>query len=139
VGFITEEENVLGMKYTVHAGANFTSGGGGYRSYNTTTIGVSPNVLYQQQGDFKQLNVGSYFTVDPFVAGIWYRHAFENPDAIIISLGLHYQNLRFGYSYDYGVSALGNATGGAHEISMAWIFECDKKRRNLRAIKCPSF
>ena len=138
-GFISEENNILQMKFTVHAGANLTNQSGGYRGYSNSSVIISPNILYQQQGDFKQLNVGTYFSIEPFVAGIWYRHAFENPDAIIISLGLHHNNLRFGYSYDYGVSALTNATGGAHEISLAWIFECDKKRRNSKAIKCPSF
>ncbi|NCA84154.1 MAG: type IX secretion system membrane protein PorP/SprF [Clostridia bacterium] len=139
IGFISESDNKLPMKITVHAGANIESGGSrGYRS-RQPQLTISPNILYQQQGDFRQLNAGTYFTFAPFVGGLWYRHAFENPDAVIVLLGLQYNNLKLGYSYDYTVSNFANASGGAHEISVGWLFDCDKKSNRSKAIKCPSF
>jgi type IX secretion system PorP/SprF family membrane protein len=138
ISFIDGSENLLNMKITVHAGANFNQDKRGGR-YSKQGLGISPNILYQQQGDFRHLNIGSYFTIDPFSAGIWYRYAFQNAEAMIISLGFQNQNLRMGYSYDYTVSRLSNASGGSHEISVAWIFDCDKKRKYGRAIKCPTF
>lgn len=139
IGFISESDNKLPMKITVHAGANIESGG--RRSYRSRgpELTISPNVLYQQQGDFRQLNIGTYFTFAPFVGGLWYRHAFENPDAVIVLLGLQYNNLKFGYSFDYTLSTLAIASGGAHEISVGWLFDCNKKSNRSRAIKCPSF
>jgi type IX secretion system PorP/SprF family membrane protein len=135
-----EDNNLLNMKITVHAGANFgAENGSGYRRSSSPSIEISPNMMYQQQGNYRQLNLGTYFTLRPFVAGLWYRHAFTNPDAVIVSIGLQHNNLRMGYSYDYTISALSTAGGGAHEISIAWAFECDQKRRRSKAIKCPTF
>ncbi len=138
VSFFYGEEDLLNMKITVHGGANIDFDNG-YRRSATPGFKISPNVLYQQQGDFKQLNVGSYFTFASFTAGLWYRYAFENTDAAIVSFGFTKDNLRAGYSFDYTVSKLTSATGGAHEISVAWIFDCEKKSRRPKTIICPTF
>lgn len=138
ISFFGDVSHNLEMKFTIHAGANFGEQDRFRRSYRPTLV-VSPNLLYQQQGNFRHLNAGSYFTLEPLVAGLWFRHAFENTDAVIILVGLQQDNYRIGYSYDYTVSQLGNAAGGAHEISFAWILDCQKKSRRPQAIKCPSF
>jgi type IX secretion system PorP/SprF family membrane protein len=138
ISFFSESDNLLNMKITAHAGAHFDFDQGYSRS-GPPGLSISPNILYQQQGRFRNLNLGTYFSASYFTAGLWYRHAFENPDAVILSLGLQYNNLRFGYSYDFTISELSNAAGGAHEISLAWIFDCNKKSKRRRAIKCPTF
>jgi len=140
ISFLNESDNLLNMKITAQAGATFEldQGGGYYRS-GSSGLSVSPNILYQQQGDFKHLNLGAYLSASYFTAGLWYRHAFENPDAVILSLGVLYNNLRFGYSYDFTISQLSLASGGAHEVSLAWIFDCSEKSKRPKAIKCPSF
>ncbi len=138
VSFFRETNNFLKMKFTAHAGANIDFDNG-YRRSATPGFIVSPNVLYQQQGTFKQLNVGSYFTFASFTAGLWYRYAFENTDAAIVSIGFTKDNLRAGYSFDYTVSKLTSTTGGAHEVSVAWIFDCEKKSRRPKTIICPTF
>jgi len=46
---------------------------------------------------------------------------------------------KFGYSYDITVSALSNSTGGSHELSLGFQFECRPKKKRFRAISCPSF
>jgi len=138
ISFFNESDNLLHMKITAHAGANFDLGGGYSRS-GTSGLSISPNILYQQQDQFRHLNLGAYFTASYFTAGLWYSHAFENPDAVILSIGLQYDKLRFGYSFDFPISELSIASGGAHEISLAWIFDCNKKSKRRRAIKCPSF
>ncbi len=135
-----ENENLLNMKVTLHAGANFGADKNrGYSRSAGTSFIISPNLMYQQQGNYHQLNLGSYITLAPFVAGLWYRHAFSNPDAVIVSLGLQQDKLGIGYSYDYTISSLSIAGGGAHEISLSWTFDCDQKSSRRRAIKCPSF
>ncbi len=94
-----------------------------------------------QQGKFHQLNAGLYVTKYPFVVGAYYRHNFQNPDAAIVLVGLKFDNVRFGYSYDITMSNVGGKAGGAHEISLAWDF-CiykEQKRRRIRAINAPSF
>ena len=64
---------------------------------------------------------------------------FENSDAVITLVGVRYRNVQAGYSYDWTISGLGLAGGGAHEVSFAWQFPCSEKRRHIKAIKCPRF
>lgn len=137
-GFYAENQTKLHMKFTIHGGANISLHKNGSKT-EEREFSLSPNILYQQQFNYRQLNIGLYLTFDPFVAGLWYRHAFENMDALIPMLGLHYKNLRIGYSYDYTLSQLGGSSGGSHEVSASWQFPCIEKRRHIRAIKCPRF
>ena len=88
------------------------------------------------------MNIGGSFNIYPIIAGIWFRHNFNNPDAVIALLGFEYKQYKIGYAYDYTISKLTNATGGSHEISIAYIFDCyqeTRKSSKIKAIKCPSF
>lgn len=137
IGFYADNTSQLYMKYTVHAGSviNLRQGG----ADEEHEFSISPNILYQQQFKFHQLNLGLYVTVDPFVGGLWFRYDFENADAIVPLVGVHYKNLRVGYSYDWTISHLKGVGGGAHEVSASWQFPCIEKRRHIHAIKCPRF
>lgn len=141
LAFYTENTNKLPMKITGHFGANINLQGGsmGFAEDVEPTFYISPNILYQQQGEFHQINAGVYVIRLPIVVGTWFRHNFENADAIIALVGINYKNLRFGYSYDITLSKLKSNTGGAHEISLAWQFNCIEKRRKIHAIKAPGF
>lgn len=126
-GFLGQSK--LPMKYTGHAGAVIPIGG----RYGDS--GISPNVLYQKQGDFQQLNLGIYFNKGPLVGGAWYR----NQDSFILLLGFQQDLFKFGYSYDVTVSKLTNATAGSHELSFQMQFECKPKKKKFRTVSCPSF
>lgn len=117
----------LPMKYTFHAGAVFPLAQKG--------SSISPNILYQQQQDFKQLNFGLYLNKGPVVGGLWYRVK----DAVIVLIGFQQQLIKFAYSYDLTVSKLINSTAGSHELSFAYQFECKPKKRKFRTVSCPSF
>jgi type IX secretion system PorP/SprF family membrane protein len=119
----------LPMKYTVHAGANIPIGG----KYNNTY--VSPNVMYRQQGDFRQTNLGLYFKKETIVGGLWYR----GNDSFIMLLGVEAGKVRIGYSYDVTISKLTNATAGSHEVSLGYQFTCKKPRTKVRMVSCPSW
>jgi len=136
-GFYSGNTTKLDMKFTMHAGGVINLKEDGYG--DDREFSISPNILYQQQFKFHQLNVGTYLTIDPLIIGVWFRHNFENADALIPFLGVHYQNFRFGFSYDVTLSRLKGVTGGAYEASASWQFPCIEKRRHIRAIKCPRF
>jgi type IX secretion system PorP/SprF family membrane protein len=122
----------LPMKLTVHTGAVIPLG---RKTRFNDPAKISPNILFQQQQDFRQINVGMYFQKNPFIAGLWYR----NKDSFIALIGLQQGVFKFGYSYDITVSRLTNATAGAHEISFAMQLECKPKKKRYRTINCPSF
>lgn len=139
-GWYNDNSTVLNRKWTFHAGAviDLEPRMRGRRSLEAMTL--SPNILYQQQMNFKQLNLGIYLNKYPFVVGTWFRHNFENPDAFIFLLGFQQSSFRLGYSYDVTVSKLKNVTGGAHEISFSFLFNNPEQgRKKNQAIPCPSF
>lgn len=136
--YYSNGDSQLDMKITAHAGALIGLEGVN-RSVEVEDLSISPNIMYQQQGEFHQLNAGMYFNMYPFVIGSWFRHNFENPDAVIVLLGFMTEKFKVGYSYDYTISKLTNATGGAHEISFTYQFDCREKTFKQKAIKCPRF
>jgi type IX secretion system PorP/SprF family membrane protein len=140
MAFYTSSESPLPMKMTGHLGYNIDLGGSQMgMDEDLSDFYLSLNGLYQQQGEFHQLNAGVYLNKYPLVVGAWFRHNFENADAVIALVGLQWENIKVGYSYDYTLSELQGNSGGAHEVSFAWQFNCIEKRRKIRAIKCPQF
>jgi type IX secretion system PorP/SprF family membrane protein len=123
----------LPMKITGHAGASIPIGMKG--KYGEAATRISPNVLYQQQAEFRQLNLGLYVDRGPITAGVWYR----TRDAFIVLIGFHTEKLKFGYSYDVTTSKLTTATAGSHEISLQLEFKCKRKNRRFRTVPCPQF
>ena len=127
------DEGLLGVsklpaKFTAHAGGVIAIERGGESS-------ISPNILFQQQQKFIQLNLGLYYVKGVFVVGLWYR----NNDAVIVLIGIKNKQLKFGYSYDVTVSKLAGKSAGSHEISMQIQFRCKKPAIKYRPIDCPSF
>lgn len=126
-------ESKLPMKLTGHAGAAIPVGMRG--KYGEAQTKISPNVLYQQQAAFRQLNLGLYVDHGPITAGVWYR----TRDAFIALIGFQTEKFKFGYSYDVTTSRLTTATAGSHEISMQLQFNCKPKKRRFRVVACPTF
>ena len=142
-GFYDDKLSKLHTKVTIHGGAVIDLRSKKYRGARYNRITISPNIIYQQQQNFKQINFGIYLNKNPFVIGAWYRHDITNADAIIVLLGFQHNHLKFGYSYDVTISNLQNATGGAHEISVGYTFDTGSQYRSRRtrldAIPSPSF
>ncbi len=123
----------LPMRFTGHAGAEIRLG---QKGQYTNTTSIMPNIIYQYQNGFQELNIGTYVKYNIFTAGAWFR----NRDAFIIALGVNTGNFRIGYSYDVTVSQLNNGTsGGSHEVSLGINLNCKVKSPTFRSISCPSF
>jgi type IX secretion system PorP/SprF family membrane protein len=125
-------DSKLPIRLTGHMGATIPLGRRGRYSSSTALM---PNIIYQYQNGFQQLNIGAYLKYEAFTIGAWYR----NRDAFILSLGLTTEKFRIGYSYDLTVSQLGGVSGGSHEISMGFNLKCKKRVKDFRSISCPSF
>ncbi|MFW6226903.1 MAG: type IX secretion system membrane protein PorP/SprF [Bacteroidota bacterium] len=129
----------LPIKFTAHAGFNINLAGPGHRRHRPGDPILSPNIMFQQQGQFHQINYGMYLNMKPMIFGLWYRQFVEGSDALIVLAGFEYKSFKFGYSFDLTVSELDMASGGAHEVSVGFKFNCPPNKRRLRAIECPSF
>jgi type IX secretion system PorP/SprF family membrane protein len=103
---------------------------------------ISPAILLEKQGQSIMFNYGIGITKNVFFAGIYARNnlPFQFTSAIF-SLGLTFENYRFGYSYDYSLPSIYNymPMTGAHELTMVITFPIDPKRNRYAPISCPDF
>lgn len=145
---LTGNESRIPRKFSMH---------GGYRTRLRTPVirEHAQNVVfafnYRAQEKFDQLDVGAYFEREPFFAGLWYRGipvfkryapGYGNSDAIAVLVGLIWNDMRFGYSYDITVSRLAGHGGGAHEITMGYDIVQKHKKRSAskrRVVPCAKF
>ena len=126
-------ESILPMRTTVHMGAEIKIGG---KSKYSSKTSIMPNIIYQNQNGFQELNIGTYFKYSAFTMGVWYR----NKDAFIITMGINTGRFKLGYSYDVTVSKLNNiVSGGSHEISLGINLTCKPKIQQFKLVSCPSF
>ncbi|MGC9352394.1 MAG: PorP/SprF family type IX secretion system membrane protein [Mariniphaga sp.] len=124
-----DQKEKIPVKATIHAGARLHRLHHGLLSRIFT---LSPNILYQQQGSFKQLNLGIYMIEKSFLFGGWYRNNIDiRPDAIIALAGFVHKNIQLGYSFDFTLSKLSNYSYGSHEISLIFYLG-QKQEKPLR-------
>lgn len=91
---------------------------------------------YRMQGGFNQLELGTYYFLNPLELGVWYR-AFSN-DAIIFIAGVSFGSFKMAYSYDMTLSDLAGYSGGSHEISLIMQFKNNFPSKSRHgAIPCP--
>ncbi len=117
----------LPMRMTLHSGAQIILKEGNKRQGPTF---ISPNIMVIKQGDFGQVNAGTYAGLGSFFAGVWYRHAWSNSDAAIFLVGVQKDIYKIGYSFDLPLQTnLGiGTTGGTHELSVVISFEKPGKK-----------
>lgn len=146
------DESRLPVKTSIHGGAKINLSGNGPRGSTGRMSYLTPSFIYRFQGEsFSQMDIGVNYHIDPVSVGVWYRgKPFKKSpinsiyqDALVLSLGMYFKKLTLGYSYDFTVSELGTATGGAHEISVMYEFATKPAGRNVkkkyRLIPCPTF
>ena len=120
------------QRFTIHGGAQIDLK---RFSNRRRPASVTPNFLYSSQAGFRQLNLGAYFGYGVVALGGWYRHAFGNADAFILSADFRKDVFRFGVSYDLVVSELQLIPGGlgpTFELSVAVDFGNSEKLRRSR-------
>jgi len=130
----------LPMKFTAFAGVVL---------YNRITLrkereqNLTLAANFKHQGNANQLDLGVYWRYRQLLVGSWYRgiplfKKYAGSDAIVLTMGLQTGKFNIGYSYDITFSDLISETGGAHEVSLTFIFDI-KPRKKLEAIPCPNF
>ncbi len=151
--------SALPMRLSIHGGYKITIGKGPLRkdlTYTYAERSITPVFQLKSQGPFDILDVGAYLHLEPVNLGVWYRgyplskfemtnnngtvQVFPQNEALIFSLGVTTSDFNIGYSYDYTLSDLGIASGGAHEVSISYYLNFKKQERVPRdqwKIPCP--
>ncbi|MCZ2339903.1 MAG: PorP/SprF family type IX secretion system membrane protein [Chitinophagales bacterium] len=107
------------MRISLHAGTQIIISPG---NKNVNPTFISPNIMFQKQRDFHQINAGAYISVNKVQGGLWYRHALYNGDALIASFGVRQDFFKITYSFDMTMSSLGLSQGGSHELGLVLNF-----------------
>lgn len=103
---------------------------------------LTPAIMIQKQAQSIMINYGAGIVKSNILAGIWLRTNLPfQLTTTIFSIGYAFDNVRIGYSYDYGMLSLKNMmpVTGAHEITMVATFPLDPKRNRYGPVRCPKF
>lgn len=136
--------NRISYKWSVYAGTKFPVRSR-MKALKAGDESLTTALLYKRQGDWQQLDFGTYWNKPPLILGVWWRGIplfGKNPgmDAIVFLAGIKYLDYTFAYSYDITISELGVYTGGTHEISFTYLFNNKFKIKHKKgAMPCPSF
>lgn len=120
--FVSGRKEKLPIRYAAHAGLRFAL---------SEQVSIIPNALYMRQNNSDEKMAGAYAqikanTYTDLMLGGNYR--FD--DAFMPFLGLRYQSMVFGFSYDVNASGLRNLarSSNAFEISLSFV---GRKARTL--------
>ncbi len=137
---VTDKADKLAVKYSLFGGYKFYKS---ERLIGTKRQSVTFAANYKHQGAADQLDLGLYWSYEPITLGVWYRDLpfvkdLSRRDALAFLVGYKYKQLSAAYSYDFTISKLITSTGGAHEISIIYLFDI-KQKKKFRPIPCPHF
>lgn len=136
--------NTLPRKFTATGGVRLPVG----PPNDPEAITISPALIFMNQRNFNQLNIGTYINIDPMVFGVWWRTNYNNFNGDVIAsdmvaglIGFKEGIFSIGYSYDYTISSLSNQiSGGSHELAVVVEFERNKPSSfKHRKLPCPRF
>ena len=144
----SDDESFLPAYMNIHGGYKHELNPNARKAVDEASIFGSFN--YRTQREFDQVDLGFYYAKSVFTIGFWYRGlpgvkaykpGYGNSDAVAVILGLKTHRFHIGYSYDYTISKLTNASFGSHEISLSQQLCNPKKRRRKPKswTPCPSF
>jgi len=129
--FYSGNEDVakLDRKYTAHFGAMLPVY---LYGHNRKKFDISPQLIVQSQGQFRQFNYGIFATKYGLTAGTWFRQNFGfRYDAVIFMVGFMKKSWQFNYSYDFTISGLRADSGGTSEVSLTFLLNTSAKSKFL--------
>jgi type IX secretion system PorP/SprF family membrane protein len=138
---LSAQGDYLPFRYSAYAGGKYIMPSK-TRRLKEESITVALN--FMSQSKLFYLDLGVYYTNEPLIVGLWYRGmpvfpGSKNVGALTTSLGYRYKAIQIGYSFDFTMTRLITQTGGAHEISVSYIFNKRKKRRvKHKMVPCPA-
>jgi type IX secretion system PorP/SprF family membrane protein len=139
--FLNAEGGYLPLRLSLYGGGKYFISG---RTRSQSEESITGAFNFMNQGRYKYLDLGAFYTRSPIQFGLWYRGIpifadNHNIGAITLQFGYKMKYFTIGYSYDYTVSRLMTKTGGAHEVSLAFEIQSLTRKKKTRMVPCPSF
>jgi type IX secretion system PorP/SprF family membrane protein len=108
--------------------------------YSFQKVYLEPIILSSFQGSSNELFYGSKITIQGVQGGVFLRN-YDNFkfDALIILLGINFENIRVNYTYDINLSGSLSRFNklASHEVTFFYNLEYNNRRNKKGAIKCP--
>lgn len=108
---------------------------GGNIPIKRTLFIVQPSVLVKTDLASTQVDYTLRATYDH---RLWGGVTYRPTDAVVLQVGLDLKNLRLGYAYDIGTSALAQVSGGSHELMATYTVKLDlgkKEKHKHKSIR----
>ena len=149
---LTGGNDKLPLKIGIHGGYKFLlKGARGFGRARGPEKSITPTIHYKTQGNFNQLDIGTFFNYEPLILGAWYRgipffkteSGSINQEVIAFMAGTKvssdYGLIRMGVSYDIPLSSNVANLGRTFEVTISYqlINERCRKRIIYRRIPCP--
>lgn len=135
-----ERKIIIHRKYTVNLGADINLN---QRYIYKKKISLSPNIIYQQQQNYKQINFGLYLSQQNLLVGLWLRENIDFTNHTFIFLAGYYnESYTFAYSYDFSIMQNGfrGLNTSSHEVTFGMNFQYKStSRKKINTIKSPKF
>jgi type IX secretion system PorP/SprF family membrane protein len=100
-----------------------------FGSYDFSLSGntiIQPSFLLKMSEQIKpQADIGATYIYNQ---GFWVGLAYRTSGALIANIGVKFQNMFFGYAYDYTLQEIQSITYGTHEITVALKFGDNSRR-----------
>lgn len=94
-------------------------------SQGSNTI-IQPSFLFKMSEQLKpQADIGCTYIYNQ---GFWAGLAYRTSGALIANIGVKYQNVFFGYAFDYTMQEIQRLTYGTHELTVALKFGDNSRR-----------
>jgi type IX secretion system PorP/SprF family membrane protein len=94
-------------------------------SQGSNTI-IQPSFLFKMSEQLKpQADIGCTYIYNQ---GFWAGLAYRTSGALIANIGVKYQNIFFGYAFDYTMQEIQRLTYGTHELTVALKFGDNSRR-----------
>jgi type IX secretion system PorP/SprF family membrane protein len=99
---------------------------GSYTYPVSPEVDIQPNFLIRMSDQLKpQIDLGAKYL---FKEDLWAGISYRTTDVVIASVGARFENLYFGYSFDFSFNEIQNVTYGSHEIMLAMKFGSSLRR-----------
>ena len=131
LGFSADQMSEASAKIGGAAYKNFTMDRqyylfGSYDFGKGSNIIIQPSFLLKMSEQLKpQADVGCTYIYNQ---GFWAGLAYRTSGAIIANLGVKYQNIFFGYAFDFTLQEIQRITYGTHELTVALKFGDNTRR-----------
>lgn len=125
------DKQKLPVRYVAHAGARINL---------SDVFSLVPNLLYMRQGSAQEKMLGLYADLKAnnytsVLLGTYYRAG----DAFSPYIGLSWERISVGASYDVNVSELGEMAGKSGSIELSLTYNGRSKGKPMRYLGCPRF